>query len=145
MENNDIRWIQRFHNFSKVLSQLKKFIDKGEDLNELEEQGLIQSFEYNFELSWNLIKDYYEYQGVTEIQGSRDAFRLAFKRGLIKNGADWMKMIESRIKTSHTYNEDTATEIAEAILNTYYSLFTDFHSTMQRLIDGQSDLFNEVT
>ena len=144
MENKDIRWIQRFHNFSKALSQLKKFIDKGDELNELEEQGLIQSFEYNFELSWNLIKDYYEYQGVTEIQGSRDAFRLAFKRGLIKDGADWMKMIESRIKTSHTYNEDTATEIAEAILNTYYSLFTDFHRTMERLINGQSDLFNEA-
>jgi len=144
MQNKDIRWKQRFHNFSKALSQLKRFIDKGADLNELEEQGLIQSFEYNFELSWNLIKDYYEYQGVTEIQGSRDAFRLAFKRGLIKDGADWMKMIESRIKTSHTYNEDAANEIVEAILNTYYKLFTELHYTMERLLKGQSDLFNET-
>ena len=144
MDDQDIRWKQRFHNFSKALSQLKKFIDRGEDLNELEEQGLIQSFEYNFELSWNLIKDYYEYQGVTDIQGSRDAFRLAFQRGLIKDGADWMKMIDSRIKTSHTYNEDTANEIAEAILNIYFRLFTEFHRTMDGLIKGQSDLFNEV-
>jgi nucleotidyltransferase substrate binding protein (TIGR01987 family) len=144
MDDKDIRWKQRFHNFSKALSQLKKFIERGEDLNELEEQGLIQSFEYNFELSWNLIKDYYEYQGVTDIQGSRDAFRLAFQRGLIKDGADWMKMIDSRIKTSHTYNEDTANEIAEAILNIYFRLFTEFHRTMDGLIKGQSDLFNEV-
>ena len=144
MDDQDIRWKQRFHNFSKALSQLKKFIDRGEDLNELEEQGLIQSFEYNFELSWNLIKDYYEYQGVTDIQGSRDAFRLAFQRGLIKDGADWMKMIDSRIKTSLTYNEDTANEIAEAILNIYFRLFTEFHRTMDGLIKGQSDLFNEV-
>ena len=144
MQDKDIRWKQRFHNFSKALSQLKKFIDKGANLNELEEQGLIQSFEYNFELSWNLIKDYYEYQGETEIQGSRDAFRLAFKRGLIQDGADWMKMIESRIKTSHTYNEETANEIAEAILNTYYRLFTEFHYTMEKLIKGQRDLFDET-
>jgi nucleotidyltransferase substrate binding protein (TIGR01987 family) len=83
MEDDDIRYKQRFNNFSKALSQLKKFMDKADDLNELEEQGLIQAFEYNFELAWNLIKDYYEYQGVTKIQGSRDAFRLAFNRGLI--------------------------------------------------------------
>lgn len=44
-----------------------------------------------------------------------------------------MKMIESRIKTSHTYNEETAIEIAEAILNTYYRLFTEFHYTMEKL------------
>ncbi len=142
MENKDIRWKQRFNNFSKALSQLQKFIDKGEDLNELEEQGMIQAFEYNFELSWNLIKDYYEYQGVTDIQGSRDAFRLAFNRGLVIDGADWMEMIESRVKTSHTYNEDTADEIASAILNTYFSLFTSLHKTMEKIISGQGELFN---
>lgn len=141
MENNDIRWKQRFKNFSKALSQLQKFIDKGEDLNELEEQGMIQAFEYNFELSWNLIKDYFEYQGVTDIQGSRDAFRLAFNRGLVTDGADWMEMIESRIKTSHTYNEDTADEIASAILNTYFNLFTELHKTMENIIRGQGKLF----
>ena len=80
MKNNDIRWKQRFASYSKAFFQLGKFIAKREDLNELEEQGMIQAFEYNFELAWNLIKDYYEYQGVTEIQGSRDAFRLAFNR-----------------------------------------------------------------
>ena len=47
------------NNFSKALLPLQKFIDKGAALNELEEHGLIQSFENNFELSWNLIKDYY--------------------------------------------------------------------------------------
>jgi nucleotidyltransferase substrate binding protein (TIGR01987 family) len=143
MENIDIRWKQRFSNFSKALSQLQKFIDKGEDLNELEEQGLIQAFEYNFELAWNLIKDYYEYQGVTEIQGSRDAFRLAFKRGLITDGAGWMKMIESRVKTSHTYNEDTAAEIVSAILNTYFDLFKELHQTMANLVNEQSNLSSE--
>ncbi|MGB4774690.1 MAG: nucleotidyltransferase substrate binding protein [Daejeonella sp.] len=140
MDNNDIRWKQRFNNFSKALSQLQRFIDKG-NLNELEEQGLIQAFEYNFELSWNLIKDYYEYQGITEIQGSRDAFRLAFNRGLIKDGENWMEMINSRIKTSHTYNEDTASEIADAVLNTYFNLFTELHKTMEKMIKGQKGLF----
>jgi nucleotidyltransferase substrate binding protein (TIGR01987 family) len=137
MENDDIRWKQRYRNFSKALSQLKKFIDKGKDLNELEKQGMIQAFEYNFELAWNLIKDYLEYQGLSNIIGSRDAFRLAYNRGLIDRGEEWMKMIESRIKTSHTYNEDTAEEIAGDVLNSYFQLFTALHITMEEIIRGQ--------
>jgi nucleotidyltransferase substrate binding protein (TIGR01987 family) len=143
-EPKDIRWKQRFANFSKALSQLEKFIRKGADLNEMEQQGMIQAFEYNFELSWNLIKDYYEYQGATEIQGSRDAFRMAFNRGLISDGESWMKMIESRKKTSHTYNEDTAAEIASAVLSEYFFMFNDLHKTMQKILTGQSDLFEGI-
>lgn len=55
MQNNDIRWIQRFNNFAKALAQLAKFITKG-DLNELEKQGLIQCFEYTYELAWIRLK-----------------------------------------------------------------------------------------
>ena len=134
MENTDIRLKQRFTNFQKTLNLLQKFVDKGKDLNELEVQGLIQAFEYNFELSWNLIKDYYAFQGDTDIQGSRDAFRMAFNRGLIIDGEKWMKMIESRVKSSHTYNEDTANEIASAILTIYFFLFMELHKTMEKLI-----------
>jgi len=118
----DIRWIQRLNNFTRALQQLTKFIKKGQ-LSELEQQGLIQSFEYNYELAWNTIKDFYEHQGETGIQGSRDAIRLAFKRGLILDGEIWMKMIKSRALTSHTYNEDTAEEITSEIFDNYYKEF----------------------
>lgn len=130
MESRDIRWKQRFHNFSKALAQLQKFIDK-KNLNELEEQGLIQAFEYTYELAWNTIKDYYVYQGVTDIQGSRDAFRMASTRGLIKNGEVWMRMIDSRVKTSHTYNEELADEIASAIFKDYHPLFIQLQTRLQ--------------
>jgi nucleotidyltransferase substrate binding protein (TIGR01987 family) len=140
-ENPDIRWKQRFKNFSKALSQMEKFIVKGPDLNEMEIQGMIKSFEYTFELAWNLVKDYYEYQGVTDIQGSRDAFRLAFNRGLFSDGENWMKMIISRTKTTHTYNEETANEIADAIKSRYFFMFKELHKTMQKLSTGQGDLF----
>lgn len=131
-DKRDIRWKQRFSNYKKALSQLKKFIDKG-NLSDLEDQGLIKAFEYTFELGWIVMKDYYEYQGVANIQGSRDAIRLAFNRGLIKDGENWMKMIESRINTSHTYNEATAKEIANLIIDIYYPLFTEFETIMENL------------
>ncbi len=132
MNAQDIRWVQRLNHFSKALKQLKKFIDKGE-LNELEEQGLIHAFEYTYELAWNTIKDYFEYQGETEIRGSRDAFRLAFQRGLIEEGETWMDMIKSRTQTTHTYNEDVAKKIAADIVNLYFAEFEKLHSTMEAL------------
>ncbi len=84
MIESDIRWKQRFSNYKKALAQLSKFITKGE-LNELEEQGLIQSFEYTHELAWNLLRDYLFYQGNQNIHGSRDATRIAFSVGLIED------------------------------------------------------------
>lgn len=132
MSQEDIRWIQRFNNFSKALSQLRKFIAKGE-LNEFEEQGLIQAFEYTYELAWNTIKDYFETQGETNVNGSRDSFRLAFRRGIIEDGELWMDMVKSRTLTSHTYNEDIARQIADAITEKYFLEFEKLHNTLQSL------------
>ena len=132
MVNQDIRWVQRFANFKKALRQLQKFIDKGE-LSDLEKQGLIKAFEYTFELAWNTLKDFLEYQGQTEIYGSRDTIRQAFKIDLIKDGKSWMDMLKSRNMTSHTYNEETAEEICEAVQNIYYALFLQLDETMKKL------------
>lgn len=129
----DIRWIQRLSNFEKALGQLKKFIEKS-DLNELEQQGLIQAFEFTHELAWKVMKDYFEYQGDTAITGSRDATRTAFQMGLIQNGEGWMEMIKSRNQSTHTYNEATAMEIGQKILTLYYTLFQEFNHKMNTLV-----------
>lgn len=125
MNDKDIRWIQRFHNYQKAFAKLTKFIEK-EDLNELELLGLIQSFEYTHELAWKTLKDFLEHGGHKEIYGSKDATREAFKLELIQDGDIWMKMIESRNETSHTYNQETTEKITSAILNEYYKEFVSF-------------------
>jgi len=132
MTAKDIRWIQRFNHYSKALSQLTKFVEKGK-LNEFEKQGLIQAFEYTYELVWNTLKDYFEAQGETNIHGSRDVFRLAFRRGLIEEGETWMGMIRSRTLTSHTYNENVADEISAEILNKYFSEFVKLQTKLELL------------
>jgi len=130
----DVRWKQRFSNYNKALGQLQKFIEWG-PLNELEEQGLIQAFEYTYELAWNVMKDYFSHvQAEQNVLGSRDAIQLAFNRGLISDGKIWMDMIESRIKSSHTYNEDTAKEIAGKIVLQYYPLFVVLQQKMNKLL-----------
>ena len=115
--------------------QFAKFIEKGE-LNELEEQGLIQAFEYTFELGWNLLRDYLIDRGAVDLFGSRDVIREAFSVGLVADGEVWMEMLQDRNRTSHTYNRATAEAIAEAVRRRYYSRFLDLQLRMRSLADG---------
>ena len=133
----DIRWVQRFNNYQKSLKQLDSamLLMQERQLSDLEKQGVIQAFEYNYELAWNVLKDFYEYQGDQGIQGSRDAIRTAFKRGLIKNGDVWMDMIKSRALTSHTYKEDVTKEILKDIVSLYYAEFVSLKDRMLELVD----------
>ena len=133
MENKDIRWKQRFANFEKALFQLTRFINKGE-LNEFEEQGLIQAFEYTHELSWNVMKDFLTDEGIVNIFGSKSASREAFNKGIIENGEVRMEMLESRNETVHTYNEDVAEKISKKIREKYFPLFLNFENKMKTLL-----------
>ena len=89
----------------------------------VQQQGLIQSFEFTHELAWKVLKDYLEYQGVAEIVGSRDASRLAFQNSLVLDGEVWMQMIAARNQTSHTYNLKIAQAVVESILSQFYPAF----------------------
>ena len=125
MSTQDIRWIQRFNHFAKALSQLKEAVTLAQQrpLSKLEEQGLIQAFEFTHELAWNTLKDFLESRGVQNLYGSKDASRAAFKTDLIENGEAWMDMVESRNLTTHTYDEATAAQIISAIRHTYFAEF----------------------
>lgn len=126
MKDQDIRWIQRFDSFTKALGQLQDAVSlsKTRPLSRLEEQGMIQAFEYTHELAWKTLKDLLEDQGNSTLLGSKDATRAAFKLGIIEDGETWMDMIKSRKQTSHTYNEEVANEIVNHIINHYYKCFT---------------------
>jgi nucleotidyltransferase substrate binding protein (TIGR01987 family) len=121
----DIRWKQRFNNYLKAFQTLDEasVLAQTRALSNLEQQGLIQSFEFTHELAWNVFKDYLSDKGVTGLIGSKDATRSAFKNGLIEQGNDWMAMIADRNLTSHTYDQETAQAIATHILEQYYPAF----------------------
>lgn len=135
MVAEDVRWKQRFTNYRKALSQMKRFVDKG-DLSELEEQGMIKSFEYTFELAWKTLKDFLEFSGQTGIYGSRNAIQRAFQLDLIEDGKGWMEMLKSRNKTSHTCNEETAKEICAAVVSEYYEFFCQLEEKMNSISSG---------
>ena len=136
ISSEDIRWQQRFSNYRKALKQLEKFVAKG-NLSDLEEQGLIKSFEYTYELAWNTLKDYLQYQGIVDIAGSRDAIKEAFRINLIEDGQNWIDMISSRNATAHSYNEETAQEIKNVVIDVYFDLFQKLEIKLESLRFGQ--------
>ena len=133
----DIRWKQRFSNFGRAMANLNAAVQLASQrpLSDLEKQGLIQSFEFTHELAWNVLKDYFAYQGNPGITGSRDAVREAFSAGLLEDGEGWMQMIKSRNQSSHTYNQAVADEIVALILDRYHSLFQAFQQRMSSVPD----------
>lgn len=131
----DIRWKQRFNNYLKALQTLSEAAELAgqRPLTKLEQQGLIQGFEFTHELAWNVLKDYLEAQGFVGLIGSRNATRQAFKDALIQDGEAWMDMIRARNLTSHTYNPDIAAGIASDILTRFYPAFCTMAQTFTAL------------
>ena len=139
------RWKQRYVHFNRALDRLNQYVEK-ETLTELEEPGFIRTFEIVSELAWKTIKDFYEDQGsdmlsgAFKIQGSKDAVRLAFQRGLIHDGKAWFRMIEDRNRTSHIYDEGLAKNVMENIRNGYILLFRELVETLNPAFHREDEL-----
>ncbi len=131
MSKQDIRWVQRLSSYCKALDILKSNVELASerDLSLLEKQGVIQSFEFTQELAWKTIKDLFELAGETTILGSRDAFHLAFQRGLLSDGT-LMKTIESRNKVAHIYKQEIAEDIFHKIVEEYYDGFEQLRTAL---------------
>jgi nucleotidyltransferase substrate binding protein (TIGR01987 family) len=128
----DVRWQQRLQNFQHAKAALGRGVAVANErtLSELEQQGLIQAFEFTHELAWKVMKDYLAHPGNTDITGSRDATRAAFAANLLTDGEGWMDMIRSRNLTSHTYNLNVASDIARQVCERFWPAFVAFETRM---------------
>lgn len=129
----DIRWLQRFDSFSRACARILEVTESGIDgdqLSELEKEGLIQRFEYTFELAWKVLKDLLEYKGFQGIYGPNPVLQKAFEVGLISGEDGWRRMMKARNTTSHTYNEGDADEIVYMIFNEYSVLLSQLNRTL---------------
>lgn len=129
MENNEVRWKQRFQNFERALKYLEQAINISQP-DIIQKAGLIQFFEMSFELAWNVIKDYLEEQGFIEIKSPRSALKKAFETGLIEDGHAWMQLLEDRNITSHAYDEETVNMIETLIRQKYYPLLKQLYDAL---------------
>ena len=139
MENQDIRWKQRFDNYHKACAKIRELVDSKRDIesySELEREGLIQRFEYTYELAWKVMQDYLIYKGYTFTSGPNGTLQMAFEDGLIAHHDSWRRMGIARNATSHVYNEEETLEIAKSILTEYGSLLIEFDDMILSIISN---------
>ncbi len=114
----DVRWIQRSQNFRKALVQLEEFLALP-SLSKFELQGLVQCFEYTFELSWKTLKDYLSSEGI-EAATPRKVIQEGFRSGMIEDGHTWIEALESRNLMAHTYSEEYVKKAETLIREKFY-------------------------
>jgi nucleotidyltransferase substrate binding protein (TIGR01987 family) len=131
---NDIRWQQRFQNFSKALNLLRSVFNERnfDELNQLEQEGAVQRFEYTWELAWKTLKDYLEYKGIVLIDTTpRQIIKEAASCGIFHeatvDGAVFMEMLEARNELSHTYDFEKFKVLLKKIQNQYWRQFENLY------------------
>lgn len=140
MDGPEVRWVQRFHSFHKALARLTAAVELAarRPLSELEQQGLVQAFEFTHELAWNVLKDFLQEKGFVDVIGSKDATRLAFRNGLVADGDAWMDMITARNLTSHTYDEAVVAAIGRDICARFQPAFVALESRLGAFLSDGS-------
>lgn len=133
MDNKkDIRWKQRFQNFTKAFNHLKKTLDISNP-SEAEKAGLIQFYEMTFELAWKMMRDYLQEEGYS-ISSPREAIKQSFQSGIIEDGHPWMEALEDQNLTTHTYDEATAEKVVTSIREDYFPIIEHLFQYMSARI-----------
>ncbi len=138
MNDSKPRWQYRFDNFSRAFILLREAVEIGYDreMSPLEREGLIQRFEYCWELAWKTMKDLLDAEGVdmTLLATPRTVVRAAFAAGLITHGPDWMAALDARNKMSHVYSFQAFEQVAGEVRDRYLSLFDSLHEKLLSLV-----------
>tara|TARA_B100000809_G_scaffold31323_1_gene27222 strand:+ start:237 stop:662 length:426 start_codon:yes stop_codon:yes gene_type:complete len=128
--NKDIRWIQRFQNFDRAFLLLRSALEERglEQMSELEKEGLIQRFEYSYELAWKTMKDYLEEQGtIINPVTPRNVIKEAFSAQIIADGQVWVDMMLHCNLLAHTYDFSKFKEVLDAVVERYLDAQEQLH------------------
>ena len=123
----------KHEDFSRALAKLHAALEKDIAADELYLDGLIQRFEFCFELAWKLMKAFLDYEGI-EVNSPRSAIRQAFQTEMVADAEAWLDMLEKRNLSSHTYDEETAKEIYRHVAQKYIFLLDDFATAINEKI-----------
>ena len=112
--------ITKRDNFLKAVQRLTEALEEYRTRpSELARDGIIQRFEFTFELSWKALKEHMEDLGASGLQFPKQVLKEAYRGGLISNEKVWLSMLDARNMTSHIYNSDQAAKILAAIRDEY--------------------------
>lgn len=109
----------KLSNFRSAYARLSEGIAQLDENNDLAADGVIQRFEFTFELSWKTLKAVFEAEGLTGLNSPKTVLREAFAAGLISDEELWLDMLNDRNNTEHMYSEQLAKEICRNIQKRY--------------------------
>ena len=99
-----------------------------DQFSDLEQEGIIQRFEYSYELAWKTMKDYLEESGVVMNPVTpRNVIKEAFSSGIIEDGQVWVEMMLHRSLLSHTYDFSKFQQVLEEIFEHYLFALSKLH------------------
>ncbi len=129
----DVRWKQRFQNFDRAYLLLADALKDGPDaLSILEKEGVVQRFEFTFDLAWKTLKDFMQEAGLTvPLALPRNVIKEAFASGLLRDGQVWIDMLEDRNKLSHIYDERLFEEMVKTIAARYLDAIGVLHRDLK--------------
>ena len=112
------RFEERKQDLLNATERLKEALKQEE--NDIVIDCVLHRFEFTFELAWKTMKDFLEYNGISENIGSpREILRRAFESHLIEDGEEWIDMMLARNSLSHLYDEETSRKIYKEIKEKY--------------------------
>lgn len=114
---------QKFENYKNAVNKLTEGILKFDKRDDLLRDGLIQRFEFTFELAWKTLKAIFEDEGLIGLNSPKLVLKEAYSAGLIEDEELWLSMLKDRNTTAHIYNEKLAVEICNNIINNYINVF----------------------
>lgn len=132
--NQDVRWKQRFENYARAFNLLQGALLSRplDEFTDLELEGLIQRFEYSFELAWKTMKDFLEDSGVQIVPVTpKTVIKEAFAAKVIDDGQGWIDMMLERNLLAHTYDERRFRAALVNIRKKYLALLEALHQWMQ--------------
>jgi len=127
----DVRWKQRLQNFERAFLFFHKSCAL-EAYDELQQAGLIQSFEFTFELAWKTLKDYLQDQGV-DVTFPREVIKHAFSAELLENGTLWIEMLDRRNALTYTYDQQQSDQAVQIIRSRYALTLEQVYNKMKSL------------
>ena len=118
------RFEERKQDLLNATERLKEALKQEE--NDIVIDCVLHRFEFTFELAWKTMKDFLEYNGISENIGSpREILRRAFESHLIEDGEEWIDMMLARNSLSHLYDEETSRKIYKEIKEKYIKLLKE--------------------
>lgn len=130
--DSDIRWQQRFRNFQRAFLLLREAMESDlSEFSQLEKEGVIQRFEYTFELAWKVLKDKMEYDGILLDQISpKSVVRQAYQSKYINDAETWLKMIGDRNLMGHTYDFSKFEQVLESVKDSYLPMLDEWYISL---------------